>query len=89
MWFCCPGFIYVYAGMRRRSNGYDDAGNLTYSGGAPWGVTDLKVAVRYLRFNGNTLHGNTDSIFVFGHSGGGAQSSVWGQAATAASTIIT
>ena len=29
------GFIYVYAGCRGRSNGYED-GELTYSGGAPW-----------------------------------------------------
>ncbi|MBB3113370.1 hypothetical protein FHS18_005482 [Paenibacillus phyllosphaerae] len=72
------GFIYVYSGMRGRNNGYDDSGNLTYSGGAPWGVTDLKAAVRYLRFNEASLPGNTDSIFVFGHSGGGAQSSVMG-----------
>lgn len=72
------GFIYVYAGMRGRSNGYDDSGNLIYSGGAPWGVTDLKAAVRYLRFNETSLPGSTDSIFVFGHSGGGAQSSVMG-----------
>lgn len=72
------GFIYVYAGLRGRNNGYDDSGNLTYSGGAPWGVTDLKAAVRYLRFNEASLPGNTDSIFVFGHSGGGAQSSVMG-----------
>lgn len=72
------GFVYVYAGCRGRSNGYDDAGNLTYSGGAPWGVTDLKAAVRYLRYNSTTLPGNTDSIFTFGHSGGGAQSALMG-----------
>lgn len=72
------GYIYVYAGLRGRSNGYDDSGNLTYSGGAPWGVTDLKAAVRYYRFNQDSLPGNTDSIFVFGHSGGGAQSAVMG-----------
>ena len=66
------GFIYVYAGMRGRNNGD------TYSGGAPWGVTDLKAAVRYYRFNSDSLPGDTDSIFVFGHSGGGAQSSVMG-----------
>ena len=72
------GFIYVYAGMRGRSNGYDESGNLSYSGGAPWGVTDLKAAVRYYRYNSSVLPGNTDSIFTFGHSGGGAQSSLMG-----------
>jgi hypothetical protein len=72
------GFIYVYAGMRGRDNGYDADGKLTYSGGAPWGVTDLKAAVRYIRYNKSVLPGNSDSLFVFGHSGGGAQSSVMG-----------
>ena len=72
------GFIYVYAGMRGRENGYDEAGQLTYSGGAPWGVTDLKAAVRYYRYNENLLPGNAERIFTFGHSGGGAQSAVMG-----------
>lgn len=72
------GFVYVYAGMRGRDNGYDDSNNLTYSGGAPWGVTDLKAAVRYYRFNQSSLPGNTERIFTFGHSGGGAQSSLMG-----------
>lgn len=72
------GFIYVYAGMRGRANGYDASGNLSYSGGAPWGVTDLKAAIRYIRYNKNILPGNTDSLFVFGMSGGGAQTSVIG-----------
>lgn len=71
------GFIYVYAGCRGRSNGYED-GELTYSGGAPWGVTDLKAAVRYLRYNEDVIPGDTDRIFTFGHSGGGAQSSLMG-----------
>lgn len=72
------GFIYVYAGMRGRDNGYDESGNLIYSGGAPWGVTDLKAAVRFIRYNQNVLPGDTDAIFVFGMSGGGAQSAVMG-----------
>jgi hypothetical protein len=72
------GFIYVYPGLRGRDNGYDASNNLTYSGGAPWGVTDLKAAVRYVRYNKNILPGNTDSIFVFGMSGGGAQTAVMG-----------
>lgn len=72
------GFIYVYAGCRGRSNGYDSEETLTYSGGAPWGVTDLKAAVRYLRYNADLLPGDMDRIFTFGHSGGGAQSSLMG-----------
>ena len=72
------GFIYVHAGMRGKDNGYDANKKLIYSGGAPWGVTDLKAAVRYIRYNKSLLPGNTDSIFVFGMSGGGAQTSVIG-----------
>lgn len=66
------GFIYVYSGARGRNNGDD------YSGGAPWGVTDFKAAIRYLRYNSNNLPGDEESIFVFGHSGGGAQSTILG-----------
>jgi hypothetical protein len=72
------GFIYINAGLRGKENGYDANNKLIYSGGAPWGVTDLKAAVRYIRYNKNVLPGNTDSIFIFGMSGGGAQTSVMG-----------
>lgn len=71
------GFIYVNAGCRGRDNGTNSDGT-TYVGDAPWGVTDLKAAVRYLRYNTESLPGDTDSIFTFGHSGGGAQSAVMG-----------
>ena len=60
------GFIYVHAGCRGR-----DAG-------APAGVTDLKAAVRYIRYCADTIPGDTDSIFTFGMSGGGAQSALMG-----------
>ena len=60
------GFIYVHAGCRGR-----DAG-------APAGVTDLKAAVRYIRYSADTIPGDTDSIFTFGMSGGGAQSALMG-----------
>jgi hypothetical protein len=76
--YTSAGFVYVYAGLRGRDNGYDSNGTLIYSGGAPWGVTDLKAAVRYYRFNEDRLPGNTDRIFTFGMSGGGAQSAVMG-----------
>ena len=70
--FTKAGFIYVDAGCRGKENGYN------YSGGAPWGVTDLKAAVLYLKFNGETLPGDSEKIFSFGHSGGGAQSAILG-----------
>lgn len=66
------GFIYVYSGARGRNNGEN------YSGGAPWGVTDFKAAIRYLKYNKNNIAGDEESIFVFGHSGGGAQSTILG-----------
>ena len=66
------GFVYVYAGCRGRKMDGDACG------AAPWGVTDLKAAVRTLRYNASVLPGNTDRIFSFGHSGGGAQSAVLG-----------
>lgn len=72
------GYVYVYSGCRGRSNGYNDDGSLAYAGGAPWGVTDLKAAVRYLRLNNSTIPGDPERIFAFGHSGGGAQSAVLG-----------
>jgi hypothetical protein len=60
------GFIYVNAGCRGR-----DAG-------APAGVTDLKAAVRYIRYNGDEIPGSSERIFTFGMSGGGAQSALVG-----------
>ena len=60
------GFVYVHAGCRGR-----DAG-------APAGVTDLKAAIRYLRYTAGNLAGDTERIFSFGMSGGGAQSALLG-----------
>jgi len=72
------GFVYVYAGCRGRKL-EDDA-----CGAAPWGVTDLKAAVRTLRYNDAKIPGDKDRIFSFGHSGGGAQSAVLGASGDAA-----
>ena len=60
------GFVYVHAGCRGR-----DAG-------VPAGVTDLKAAIRYIRYCDDFLAGDAESIFTFGMSGGGAQSAVVG-----------
>lgn len=60
------GLVYVHAGCRGRDEG------------APAGVTDLKAAIRYLRYSDEGVAGSTDSIFVFGMSGGGAQSAIVG-----------
>lgn len=75
--YLSQGFVYVYTGCRGRSNGTNPDGT-AYDGGAPWGVTDLKAAVRYLRYNDGLIPGNKNRIFTFGHSGGGAQSALMG-----------
>lgn len=60
------GFIYVHAGCRGRDDG------------APAGVTDLKAAVRFVRYSAETIPGNMNAIYTFGMSGGGAQSALMG-----------
>lgn len=60
------GMIYVSAGCRGR-----DAG-------APAGVTDLKAAIRYVRYSEENIPGSMERIFSFGMSGGGAQSALLG-----------
>lgn len=66
------GFIYVAAGCRGLNQ--TDKSN----GSSPWGVTDLKAAVRTLRLNSKRIAGDTNRVFTFGHSGGGAQSALMG-----------
>lgn len=60
------GFVYVHAGCRGRDSG------------APAGVTDLKAAIRYIRYCDELIPGDAESIFTFGMSGGGAQSAIVG-----------
>jgi len=71
------GMIYLQPGIRGRDNTTDSQGQEVV-GGAPWGVTDLKAAIRYVRYNKDALPGDTDKIVSFGHSGGGAQSAILG-----------
>src|SRR3990172_3675586 len=72
------GYVYLEPGMRGRANG---SGDDAFRGGAPWGVTDLKAAIRYYRYNKASLPGDTRRMFTFGMSGGGAQSRVAGDSA--------
>lgn len=70
------GFVYVFAGCRGRING---ASTASFDSGAPWGVTDLKAAVRCLRYNAASLPGDLSKhLFTMGMSGGGAQSALMG-----------
>ncbi len=68
------GFIYLFAGCR----GKDAA--------APSAITDLKSAIKYYRYLSvqGAVPGNTESIFSFGHSGGGAQSAILGSCGNSA-----
>lgn len=78
--YLSAGFVYVYAGCRGSSNGYDSSssGEGFFSGGAPWAVCDLKAAVRYLRYNQEVLPGNMERIVTFGHAAGGLLSAIMG-----------
>ena len=60
------GYIYVTAGCRG-----DDAG-------APWGVTDLKAAIRYLRYIKDDIPGDTEKIYATGKGGAGGLATVLG-----------
>lgn len=60
------GLVLVVPGCRGREQG------------APAGVTDLKAAIRYLRYNEGSIAGDMDRIFSLGMSGGGAQSALVG-----------
>jgi len=67
--YTAAGYVYLWPGCRGRTHG------------APLGVTDLKAATRYYRYlqtEQNAVPGNTDRIFSFGMSGGGAQSAIFG-----------
>ena len=74
--FLEKGIIYIYAGCRGRYEGTETSDS--YYSGAPWGVTDLKAAIRFLRYNSASIPGDLNRIYTFGHSGGGAQSCLMG-----------
>ena len=78
--FIQAGCIYVYPGFRGRSSGYDTSSKSDdlYPGGAPWPVVDLKAAIRYLRYNSESLPCDTSRVFVFGFSAGGGLGAVLG-----------
>ena len=66
--YTSTGFVFVHSGCR----GIDE--------GAPAGVTDLKAAIRYLRYCDDVIAGDAEKLFVFGMSGGGAQAAILGAA---------
>ena len=65
------GLIYIYAGCRGLS-GSDSS----IDGNAPWGVTDIKAAIRYLKYNNSAIPGNEERIFMLGAGEGGGLSTI-------------
>ncbi|WP_316637092.1 hypothetical protein [uncultured Ruminococcus sp.] len=65
-YYTSQGFVFVLSGCRGTNEG------------APAGVTDLKAAIRYIRYADDVLAGDAESIFVYGMSGGGAQATILG-----------
>lgn len=80
------GCVYVYAGFRGRSAGYDTASGSDdlFPGGSPWPVVDLKAAIRYLRYNAGALPCDASRVFVFGFASGGGVSAVLGSSGDSA-----
>lgn len=76
--YLAAGYVYVYAGFRGRSSGYESTGEGVYPGGDPWPVADLKATVRFLRYNAGLLPCDTSRIFTFGFSAGGGVSALLG-----------
>lgn len=72
------GLVYVYAGFRGRTGGYESTTQAYYPGGIPWALTDLKSVVRCLRYNAAVLPCDTARVFLFGCGGGGGYSAIMG-----------
>ena len=68
--FIDKGIISLYAGYRGR---YEED-SMKFISSALWPVTDLKSAIKYVRYNKNLIPGDKDKIYTFGMSGCGAQS---------------
>lgn len=76
--YLSKGIVYVYAGFRGRSGGYESATQEYFSGGVPWLVSDLKAAIRCLRYNAGMLPCDASRVFVFGQGGGGGMGALLG-----------
>lgn len=72
------GLVYVYVGFRGRSSGFDSSKNTYFSGGSPWSVCDIKAAIRYLRYNSESIPGSVKRIVVMGHGSAGALAAIVG-----------
>lgn len=66
------GMIVVYAGSRGLEHG------------APYGVTDIKAAIRYVRYNNQLLPGYKNRLVVFGMGNAGGLAAVLGTSGNSA-----
>lgn len=69
------GYVVVSAGARGRGCKGLNGENV---GIAPAGLVDLKAAVRFIRFNKDSMPGDTEKIITNGTSAGGAMSALLG-----------
>ena len=69
------GYVVVSPGARGRTT-QDQSG--FYTGKAPAALVDLKAAVRYLKYNDETMPGDANKIVSNGTSAGGAMSALLG-----------
>ena len=72
------GYVLVIPGSRGRGSMVKRGKKTIYTGRAPKGLLDLKVAVRYLRHFRNAFPGDKERIITDGTSAGGAMSSLLG-----------
>ena len=70
--YTSQGLVFAYAGCRGIHEG------------APLGAVDLKAAIRYLRYSNDVIAGDTESIFVYGMSSGGAMAAILGASGNSA-----
>lgn len=77
------GYVCVAAGYRGSDSVNDDLGQAQEGQtqgdvSAPWGVVDLKAAIRYLRYSGGVIPGDLERIYTCGEAGGATLATVLG-----------
>lgn len=77
------GWIVASAGARGLDTHLETGGKESLAGIAPYCITDLKAAIRFLNYNDDKIPGDPDKIVVTGTSGGGTMTSVLGASGNA------
>lgn len=78
------GYAVCIPGSRGSNSTVERDGKTIYTGRIPAGLLDLKAAVRYLRYNDDTMPGSAELIITDGTSAGGAMSALLGSTGNAA-----